>query len=86
MNRYHSPISIPNILTLLRILLTPLFVILLLRGAYSMALLVFIVAGLSDGLDGFIAHPVEFSFIKSFRDYFFFSGPKSFFRVIFHPQ
>ena len=55
MNRYHSPISIPNVLTLLRILLTPLFVIFLLRNAYSMALLVFIVAGLSDGLDGFIA-------------------------------
>lgn len=54
-NPYHKPISIPNILTLLRILLVPLFVILLLRNMYSMALLVFALAGLSDGLDGLIA-------------------------------
>jgi cardiolipin synthase len=55
MNRLTSSISIPNILTLLRILLTPLFVILLLRDLYPLALLVFAVAGLSDGLDGLIA-------------------------------
>ena len=54
-NRYHRPISIPNILTLLRILLVPLFVILLLRHMYGSALLVFALAGLSDGLDGLIA-------------------------------
>lgn len=55
MSRYQSPISIPNILTLLRILLTPLFVILLLGEDYNLALIIFIVAGLSDGLDGLIA-------------------------------
>lgn len=55
MSRYKSTISIPNILTLARILLTPLFVILLLRDLFSMALLVFAVAGISDGLDGLIA-------------------------------
>jgi cardiolipin synthase len=48
-------ISIPNILTLLRILLTPLFVILLLRREYPQGLLVFALAGVSDALDGFIA-------------------------------
>jgi cardiolipin synthase len=55
LTRLSSPISIPNILTLVRILLVPVFVILLLRNLYSLALGVFIVAGLSDGLDGFIA-------------------------------
>jgi len=55
LDRSTSPISIPNILTLLRILLTPLFLILLLRGMYSHALAVFVVAGVSDGLDGLIA-------------------------------
>lgn len=54
MNRL-STISIPNILTVLRILLAPLFVILLLRRNYPQALAVFVAAGLSDGLDGFIA-------------------------------
>ena len=55
MGRFGSSISIPNILTLVRILLTPVFVILLLRDSFSMALLVFAVAGISDGLDGLIA-------------------------------
>lgn len=49
------PINIPNSLTILRILLTPLFVILLLRHEYRYALVVFTAAGVSDGLDGFIA-------------------------------
>ncbi len=55
MNRLTSTISVPNILTVLRILLTPLFVILLLRDLYPLALLVFAAASLSDGLDGLIA-------------------------------
>ncbi len=55
MSRFHSTISIPNILTLVRILLTPLFVILLLSDSFSTALLVFFIAGVTDGLDGLIA-------------------------------
>jgi cardiolipin synthase len=55
LSRYKSTISIPNILTLVRILLTPLFVILLLRDLFTIALLVFAVASISDGLDGLIA-------------------------------
>ena len=55
MNRSNSTISIPNILTLIRILLTPVLVILLLRSMFHLALLVFFVAALSDGLDGLIA-------------------------------
>lgn len=42
-------------LTLVRVLLTPVLVILLLRDMFHMALLVFAIAGLSDGLDGLIA-------------------------------
>ena len=48
-------ITIPNLLTIIRILLTPLFVIFLIREHFDLALLVFVVAGVSDGLDGFIA-------------------------------
>ncbi len=48
-------IGIPNILTLIRILLTPLFIIFLIKGLLLAALLVFSLAGVSDGLDGFIA-------------------------------
>jgi len=45
-------INIPNILTLTRILLTPLFVIFLLKDLFSLALIVFTIAVISDGLDG----------------------------------
>lgn len=48
-------INIPNILTLIRILLVPLFVIYLIKDMFFSALLVFAIAGLSDGLDGLIA-------------------------------
>lgn len=49
------PINIPNILTVARILLTPLIVILLIKNLFAYALIVFTLAGISDGLDGFIA-------------------------------
>jgi len=47
--------TIPNLLTILRVLLTPLLVIFLLEEKLSAALAVFIVAGITDGLDGLIA-------------------------------
>jgi cardiolipin synthase len=47
--------TIPNLLTILRVLLTPLLVIFLLEERLSAALVVFIVAGITDGLDGLIA-------------------------------
>jgi len=47
--------QIPNILTLLRIALIVPFAIFVYRGAYLEALIVFFVAGLSDGVDGFLA-------------------------------
>ena len=48
-------INIPNILTVIRILLVPLFVIFLLKELFAFALLVFTLAGISDGLDGLLA-------------------------------
>jgi cardiolipin synthase (CMP-forming) len=48
-------VNLPNILTVLRILLTPLLVIFLQRGMMDFALLVFTLSAVSDGLDGLIA-------------------------------
>ncbi len=48
-------INVPNILSLTRILLTPLFVICVMRGLFPLALVIFTIAGISDALDGFIA-------------------------------
>ena len=47
--------NIPNLLTLLRVLLIPLLVIFLMEGRKDYALMVFMAAAVSDGLDGFIA-------------------------------
>jgi len=47
--------NIPNLLTLLRIILVPVIVILLIQGLFLKALIAFIVAALSDVLDGFLA-------------------------------
>ncbi len=47
--------SIPNILTIIRLLLVIPLVILLLTEEYSVALTIFVIAGLSDGLDGLLA-------------------------------
>ena len=47
--------QLPNLITLARIALAPAFVLLLNDRDYKLALVIFAVAGLSDGLDGFIA-------------------------------
>jgi cardiolipin synthase (CMP-forming) len=48
-------LTIPNLITLARILLTPLFIIFLIQGRYKQALWIFLLAGLSDMADGIIA-------------------------------
>ena len=55
-----SPVSqarltVPNLITLFRIILTPLFIIFLIQGNYLRALVVFVLAGVSDLADGLIA-------------------------------
>jgi cardiolipin synthase (CMP-forming) len=47
--------TVPNLLSLLRMGLIPLFVITVVNGDLPKALLVFVVAGVTDALDGFIA-------------------------------
>lgn len=47
--------TLPNLITLFRILLVPLVVWALLVGEYSLAFVAFLVAGVSDGVDGYIA-------------------------------
>jgi cardiolipin synthase (CMP-forming) len=49
------PISLPNLITISRILLVPLIVWLLISEAYVPAVVVFALAGVSDAVDGFLA-------------------------------
>ncbi len=52
-------VNLPNSLTLFRILLVPMFVGLVLYGHPSGALAVFLVAGLTDALDGLLARLLD---------------------------
>jgi cardiolipin synthase (CMP-forming) len=47
--------NLPNLLTLSRILLIPLFVILIINKNFGWALVTFAVAGITDGVDGLVA-------------------------------
>jgi cardiolipin synthase len=47
--------NLPNALTLIRILIIPLFVILLISKSFHGALVTFVIAGITDALDGFLA-------------------------------
>ncbi|TFD83705.1 CDP-alcohol phosphatidyltransferase family protein [Cryobacterium fucosi] len=48
-------VTVPNLLSMLRLALVPVFLVLLIRGEDSWALLVLVVASTSDFLDGFLA-------------------------------
>jgi cardiolipin synthase (CMP-forming) len=52
-------LSAPNQLTLLRMMFLPFIVIKLVEGHYSLALTLFVLAGLSDGLDGLLARTLK---------------------------
>ena len=48
-------LSIPNLITLGRILLVPIVVWAITSGGMRIAFILFVVAGISDGVDGFLA-------------------------------
>ena len=50
---------IPNIISGLRILLIPVFALLLINNSYLIALYVFLIMGLSDALDGMLARYLQ---------------------------
>ncbi len=47
--------SLPNLISIMRLLLVPLIVSLMLGQDYELAFAVFVIAGISDAIDGFIA-------------------------------
>ncbi len=56
--------QIPNLLTLSRIAAAPILILLLRDQNYEWALLLFLIAGITDGLDGWIAK--RFGFVSQF--------------------
>jgi len=47
--------NLPNILTLTRVLMIPFFVIFIMNKHFEWALITFVIAGVTDGIDGLIA-------------------------------
>ncbi len=52
MNQFRA---VPNLLTFLRLCMVPFLVLAILEGHYRTAFLLFVIAGISDGLDGLLA-------------------------------
>ncbi len=47
--------TIPNLITIFRLVLVPLVILAILQGAWGLAFAMFVIAGISDGVDGYIA-------------------------------
>ncbi len=47
--------TIPNLITIARLLIVPVVIVAILQGRWSAAFVLFVVAGVSDGIDGYIA-------------------------------
>ena len=47
--------TIPNLITIFRLVLVPLVVLMILQGRWGAAFTAFVIAGVSDGIDGYIA-------------------------------
>jgi cardiolipin synthase len=50
-----GPWTLPNFITLLRLAALPFFLVAISDGKFGIALAIFVAAGLSDGIDGFLA-------------------------------
>jgi cardiolipin synthase len=50
-----GPWTLPNFITLLRLAVLPFFLFSIAEGRLEIALLIFVVAGISDGIDGYLA-------------------------------
>jgi cardiolipin synthase len=47
--------TIPNLITIARLIIVPIVIVAIVQGDWATAFLLFVIAGLSDGIDGFIA-------------------------------
>jgi cardiolipin synthase (CMP-forming) len=47
--------TIPNLITVFRLILVPIVIVMIMQGRWATAFVLFVVAGVSDGIDGFIA-------------------------------
>lgn len=51
--------TIPNIITIARLILVPIVIVMIMQERWATAFILFVVAGVSDGIDGFIARQFD---------------------------
>jgi cardiolipin synthase len=54
-SRHHGLMTIPNIITIARLIMVPIVIVMIMQERWAAAFILFVVAGISDGVDGFIA-------------------------------
>jgi cardiolipin synthase len=54
-----GPWTLPNFITLVRLAALPFFLVCISDGRFDIALAIFVAAGLSDGIDGFLARRLD---------------------------
>jgi cardiolipin synthase len=55
LERLRGPFTLPNFITLLRLAALPFFLFAISAGRFGIALVIFVLAGISDGIDGYLA-------------------------------
>jgi cardiolipin synthase len=55
LERLRGPFTLPNFITLLRLAALPFFLFAISAGDFGVALAIFVIAGISDGIDGYLA-------------------------------
>ncbi len=55
----HNTITVPNLISVFRLVLVPVAIDAILGGRFELAFWTFLVAGVSDGIDGFIARAFD---------------------------
>jgi len=53
------PMTIPNIITIGRLIIVPIVIVMIMQQRWAMAFALFVVAGVSDAVDGFIARKFD---------------------------
>jgi cardiolipin synthase (CMP-forming) len=58
-DRRTEAMTIPNLITIFRLILVPIVIVMILQEEWAWALALFAIAGVSDGLDGYIARQLD---------------------------
>ena len=64
---HHGTMTIPNLITIARLIMVPIVIVMIMQQRWAAAFILFVVAGVSDAVDGFIAR--QFNMKSEFGAY-----------------